>query len=394
MLETLKNHHDDYRKANFANDGGVDYASVPHASNRYPGSARFSVWLDSAVTQWAPYYSEQTMTDLMCGFASQYHNKKRQDLLSGWVSKESNREHWGSLQVGGNYRMVMGAADSRGSFGFHQIQARYLYGKDVGGRNSKASGVTNRSKCSAFANDNTYKPASAVTAVTKWSIGSGCGGSMRQANKADETSDYAKKYINILSDINLRKAGYQIKIGSEYFNRNVLREGEFLELPNSYERLIKGIAGYNQGANFRIWSLYSIPEALLELESNISSNQFGCITSGSAETQGYQKQFCNGLAYAINVRKKEGLPLVKYVYKYEFSDFNSVTNAETGLLEQGPSITKYACFEYGEAAWLANNEWETLRDTQMNEIKCAGKALSACTNQVESLAYATLLGGS
>jgi hypothetical protein len=85
---------------------------------------------------------------------------------------------------------------------------------------------------------------------------------------------------------------------------------------------------------------------------------------------------------------------VKYVYKYEFSDFNSVTNAETGLLEQGPSITKYACFEYGEAAWLANNEWETLRDTQMNEIKCAGKALSACTNQVESLAYATLLGGS
>jgi hypothetical protein len=85
---------------------------------------------------------------------------------------------------------------------------------------------------------------------------------------------------------------------------------------------------------------------------------------------------------------------VKYVYEYEFSDFNSITNAETGLLAQGPAIPKYACFEYGEAAWLVGNEWEALRDTQVNEIKCAGKALSACTNQVESSACATLLGGS
>jgi hypothetical protein len=93
------------------------------------------------------------------------------------------------------------------------------------------------------------------------------------------------------------------------------------------------------------------------------------------------------------VRKKEGLPLVKYVYEYEFSDFNSVINTETSLLEQGPDITKYACFEYGEQDWLNNVEWETSRDTQVDEIKCAGKALEACTNIIQSSACTTLLGG-
>jgi len=267
----------------------------------------------------------------------------RESLLDAWAEQEASVGHWGAR--GHNFRITGGAADSKMSLGFSQIQSRWIYGTESG-----MNGVF----CTPLrAQDiNMMHPRDSLAGFVHWTANRNCGESFLQAFNVNVQS-YDENYDNSVTQDKILRARYGTNNQVLLLQNNILND--FTE--TDYERLTKGIAGYNQGFSATTWSAFSLPEALKRLNN---LNYSG--TNDASKCRNYSSRSsdllrCLGYLYAISVKSnaKANLPLASYLWR-------------TQVISNG--AMQEVCFYYGEDDWADHRSWEDQRDYIPARITC------------------------
>lgn len=263
-------------------------------------------------------YPDATHTSAMRATGNNPTTKR--DLLRAWVSKE-NTMHWGA----GNtpYRISEGSADEVGSFGFNQLWFAYAYGQ--------------RTNCNQFNDVNLYHPENNLLGFAVWSGVTQCGGSMY---RAFHTNRYVVQ--NALVTAN-RLVGYTC---TEDSSGNPVTNGICTYAPDNYERLLKGLIGYNAGANAARLRDCSIPEMLA---GGVTRNGTNCqSTRVNGEGLDYGLTILHGtVPPAPTDPNKLSLPYRSFIWvgaRYPAIDpVTGQPHPQAGQPEW--------CFAYGEEEW-------------------------------------------
>ncbi len=278
----------------------------------------YNNWLTTAVAHWDVngLYTQarHSATMQVAGTAA----VTRENLLDAWIAQESTRRQWGVNNT--SHRIIVGAADSWGSIGFHQIQSRYLWGQVNGG------------SCADFANRNLYQPDTATAGIVLWGARAGCGTAMRSAM----SGNYDAAYDN----------SGTTKVRRSSHSANALLPAVDYNMDN-YERLSKGIWGYNQGSGSVANNPGSWPGLLQTVDPN-----------GATVAE-------KGMRYAMEVKNRAAIGARNYLW-------------QTNGVSQTTGNTITFCFWYGETAWFAGTTWQTERDDAFTQAITPGGVTTVC----------------
>ncbi|MFT6903654.1 MAG: hypothetical protein ACJAS1_000298, partial [Oleiphilaceae bacterium] len=330
-LSVLKEQWKDYLEATWAldsspdvnHDHSLDNTNIYNDNNEETSKD----WASHAVQQWNRTFSAGVLTNLR--ELTNNNTITREALIEGWARKENGFGHWGGTE--GAYRIITGGADSKMSFGFSQIQSRYAYGLTSNG-------------CDELRDLNMMHPRNNLAGFAVWSAYQGCGESFFLAFSTARPYD---EYYDNSQTIQLLRARYgnneQALLLQADNNVNNFSE-------TNYERLTKGIAGYNQGLSTNYWSNESLASTLRGL-NQINHSAANEITkcSNYPDNSNDQRR-CIGYLYAIDVKQRANIPLASYLWR-------TTETVEIGGIPQQANV----CFWYGEAEW-EEHSWETVRD--------------------------------
>jgi len=292
-------------------------------------------WYQDAANKWVGTFTEAVKDDID-------KSLERKDIVKGIVKKESSYGHWG--YGGQSHRMTSGSEDSRMSLGYGQIQSRYIYGLDA-----------STNSCTQL-RDNSYNyldPQENVKSIAIWTQHDTCGRSFDYAFSTSSSKSYTQSYDNTGNEQVLRA-----KYGTTEKDLLLQVDDSVSTFTDgSYEKLVKGIAGYNQGYDETFWNVLSLPE------------MFKTINSCSAGIPGNEER-CIGLKYALEVLKNAGYPKLDYVWRVLVK-----TNT-------APVANEYACFEFGASRW-PQYSWETVKNAAIADLNLTGGAPSAANPSVK-----------
>ena len=289
----------------------------------------------------------------------QYGTFDRSDILRAMAEQESNGYQWGFTdRERDRYRITVGGADEAGSSGFNQIQNKFVYGgyADDGthqdGRTCQAVTAYSQDGTSQV---NHYDPGQNIVAKAVWLVASEghCGRSFR---KAFHLTDYNGTYSS--GDVTL----VRMETGSA---SEAIAEGSHDD--DAYEKLAKGLGGYNQGAatfGRRAW--------VSLLTSQITRNDAEYTRIGniaySARTDDEKAIYARttAMVYALRIMHDEdklGLPYRSFIWQGGTTEEDANGDGDTeDVLDddprtevEGDSINEAEvpwCFAYGEEEWL------------------------------------------
>jgi hypothetical protein len=259
------------------------------------------------------------------------------ELLKAWTAKENDRQ-WGANNT--HYRISEGGADEVGSIGFSQLWFAYIYGK--------------LNKCSKVSGINMYHPQNNLLGFAVWAGDSGCGGSL---HKAFNTNDYAVAVAPSTAN-NLR--GYSCLNGS----------GEAVICayqPDNYERLVKGLIGYNAGAS-----------ATRLLNCSLAEMLAGGVTRGSVNCQSTREQG-KGFDYGLTILHGSlptdiggvnphflTIPHRTFVWVGERYPTNLML--DDGITPDPNAGKPKWCFKYGEKEWREGVSWSDAKRNAKGDV--------------------------
>ncbi|GGY59725.1 hypothetical protein GCM10011297_35210 [Bacterioplanes sanyensis] len=262
----------------------------------------------------------------------------REALVEAWANKENGLGHWGGTED--DFRLITGGADSKMSLGFSQIQSRYVYGS-----------LSNQ--CNELRGMNIMHPRDNLSAFAVWSANERCGESFFHA--FSENMPYDESYSNTQNTQILRS-----RYGDNDQPLLLRQEGVDVFNESDYERLTKGIAGYNQGFNAVYWGRESLASTLRRLDRVNYSVDGEIAKCSNYPENSNDRRRCVGYLYSIDVKQRAGLPLASYLWRTQ------ATVPVNGEMQQ-----VNVCFWYGEAEW-EERTWQAARDAAVasNSYAC------------------------
>lgn len=276
-------------------------------------------WASHAVQQWNNTFNADRLQNLR--ELTGVNNLTREMLIEGWARKESAQGHWG--RGVNDYRITAGAADSKMSLGFSQVQSRYIYG-------------TESTLCDEVRALNMMHPRDNLAGFVVWTAYNNCGESFHQAFGANRPYDEA--YDNTAA-IQLLRAEY----GENQQNLLLQADNTVLNFDETnYERLTKGIAGYNQGMGPNYLTTESLPFSLRVLNQINYQGRSEIDKCNNYPENSNNRRRCIGYLYAVDVKERAGIPLARYQWRTQIN---------------GEDL----CFWYGEAEW-EERTWTAQRE--------------------------------
>jgi hypothetical protein len=239
------------------------------------------------------------------------------DIIKAWAKQElDNLPHWGDKKS--KYRITEGSADEVGSVGFSQIWFGFLFGETPA--------------CDTVANVNMYNPVNNLLGFAAWSS-KDCHGNF---DKAFNTDDY--RISGARGNRGATLQGYQCSTGV------------CLYTGDSYERLLKGLTGYNTGGKMKKkMTVCSAAEMIVggvqydDVDGDGRPIRANCLAHRPVLDNGDVAG--TGFNYGLSIlHKKLNIPYRKFVWKVIATENNPAT----------PENEEQAyCFAYGEQEWVS-----------------------------------------
>ncbi|ACE84813.1 hypothetical protein CJA_2509 [Cellvibrio japonicus Ueda107] len=295
----------------------------------------------------------------------------RSDILKAMAQMEvSSRQQR-------DYRTIVGGADERGSKGFNQLLNTYNYGASAEDGDKKAAREVTAYRADGSSAVNHYDARFNIIAKAAWMAvydrrsiangGSG-GGSFYRAFAAAGSTSYQGTYTwptaNPLKRI---KAG---SVSNAVSGTN--------HSDDDYERLAKGLGGYNQGAGiFSGGANKSWINMLLDRHSPQSQDFINVKAIAYKDRSGDEKKlFANteSMRYAMSIMHdsdKLNLSYRTYVWKGGVepdeipvlgADGNPETDEHGAIrMQANPKAGQDWCFGYGEQEWMSGKQWSKVK---------------------------------
>ena len=310
MVERIREQYDYYYKAYSAYPSDSVIVLANHAST--------NTWVTSAIALWDAGSYTQTIHN---NARDTGETVTRDNLLRAWAIHESSGRFWGGGSPRTGYRSTLGKSDEFGSIGFNQILFQSVYGANQG--------------CPAVRDKNQYHPEENFKNMTRFMSEqeSNCsgGGSM---NSAFVQNSYDRQYNNATASPKLR--GYFRSTGASNFTAVTATA---THTDDNYERLSKGIQGYNGGPGRP--RLSSWLGFLIDYRP-------------PAANRTTQPQF--SVKYAIQIKEEAGFRLRTYTLQWTVLASEANTHFNAGDV---------FCFNYSEHDWLTQS-WSDVKNAVIN----------------------------
>ena len=273
---------------------------------------------------------------------------ERSRILKGMAQKEGGGKHWT------NYRIVVGGGDEKGSKGFNQLYNAYTYGgkaQDSQETGNKAAAEVTAYTAAGASAVNHYDARQNLVGKVVWIAKSdtqGGGDSFYRAFVRTGNESYVGSYTAPAASP-LRR----IVTGSAAVNITAPTHTD-----DDYERLAKGLGGYNQGASTFLNIVSTNPWNL-----NPSTAWVDMLVNGVTGTRE------TAVRYALSIMHdadKMALPYRSYIWQGGLGvDVNgdgviqdvaadpTANPPVSGVVE----TTEPWCFAYGESEWINGTTW-------------------------------------
>lgn len=190
-------------------------------------------------------------------------------------------------------------------------------------------------------------PRDNLSSFSVWAANRNCG---RSFHEAFTVGSYNQDYDNT-SSIQLLRARYGTneQILLLHADNSVLNFDE-----TDYERLTKGIAGYNQGYSNGYWGAEVLANSLRRL-NQIDYTEQGEERRCHLYPEGTNdRRRCIGYLYASDVKRRANIPLANYLWR-----------TQVPMNVNGTMQPVDVCFWYGETEWRIRS-WTAQRDLSVN----------------------------
>lgn len=276
---------------------------------------------DSEERSGSPTYTEERHQSMLGSLGLSGSAISRKDIMRAWIAKESGGLYWGAGKPEKTpYRMTEGGADERGSFGYNQI----LFTLTQYGMN----------KCSDIDGINLYHPKNNLLGQIAFASGKNgnCGRSLYLS--FINSRKFHVKFSDAIDDGNIQLVGYGVRTASGEIK--YIKTGREALEPDDYDRLSKGLAGYN-GDQQRLYKC-SLPDMVARENKTYSVRRNGTsfsVTSNCGNQFSGPNETIKEYAMAILHDGDNGmlqLPYRVYIWK-----------------------TGSVCFAYGEEEWRSRH---------------------------------------
>ncbi len=277
-------------------------------------------------------YTQTKHKSMLTSLGLEETAKTRQDVMKAWVAQESSGLYWGGGDPRTSFRMTEGSADERGSMGYDQILFQYVYGAN---------------SCAGVKDINLYHPRNNLLGFIAYasSTARNCGSSFTRMFTEHEDS-WAIKFDNTNNGLGATLVGYG------YYDEATqkiayTKKGTEALTADDYERLTKGLAGYN-GDKVRVMKC-SLADVVTGVKKSVLNSPKNC-ASPFVGARDIFKQYAMEILHDGNSgNQKLKLPYRKYVWKVE---------AQAGAY----------CFAFGEEEWRFGVTIQGQRYTNFNDI--------------------------
>jgi hypothetical protein len=285
----------------------------------------------------------------------------RTDLFKAFASQEAAQGQWSN-----QWRITVGGADDWHSKGFNQIKNKYVYG-GAATQCTEALGYSTTGESKV----NHYDPAENLMAKAVWLSRNylQCGGAFYEAfNQKTYDGTYT-------SSTGVAKL-FRIEMGT---NKIPVINGTHAD--DDYERLAKGVGGYNQGYSIfqninKAWLTLLIELPALNSEEHKKQKALAASAKQKREDLDSKTLTAEQKA-AIKITDKEKLAekitvrvtAVNYALNVLHGKGEKLSMPYRQYIWKVGDGAEAYCFAYGEQEWVSGENWNDVKDDVANGLR-------------------------